>query len=606
VADERKVVAWNGASPPLVDTVGDWLVAESTRSSSVVGQSIATRRPIVINDLAARRDEVGTLAHALLAGGHLALAVLPVFVSGQVNCVLALFANQAGFFDDDQVQLLAELADNIGFALEHGAQAQRLDFLAYHDELTGLANRRLLTDRLTQQLAVCRDDRRKLAVVLIDIERFRHVNETLGRRAGDEVLIEAARRINVAGDGKGALARYANNTFAAIIGPFENESDVAQWVEESLTLLGQSFVVSGTELRLSARVGISLFPTDGQDADAMLANAEAALKKAKAGAQRYLFCTSAMNGRVAERLTLETKLRNAIEHDEFLLHYQPKVELKTGRVVGLEALIRWLGKDGKLMPPGLFIPLLEETGMIVEVGNWVLERAAAQHTAWSLRHLQPPRIAVNVSPLQLGQPGFMRSVENVLEKYPLASGGVDLEITESVLMDDLVGNTEKLRQARQAGLAVAIDDFGTGYSSLGYLSRLPIDALKIDRSFVLRMTRIRKKCRSSRRSFRSPTRSISRSSPKAWKRCNRRSSCACSSAIRSKATSWPSRRKRRASSLCSRSSSTFRRAATPRPSLDAQECVCMVTGNAPGGPAFGGAPALELGTPSGSAASPRP
>ncbi|HEX3851899.1 MAG TPA: bifunctional diguanylate cyclase/phosphodiesterase, partial [Polyangiaceae bacterium] len=367
-----------------------------------------------------------------------------------------------------------------------GQEAQ-LQFLAYHDELTGLANRRLLADRLTQQLAICREDQRKLAVVLVDIERFRHVNETLGRQAGDTVLIETARRISATGEGKGALARYGNNTFAAIIGPLDNESGVAQWVEEALTVLGQSFTVSGTELRLSARVGISLFPSDGQDADALLANAEAALKKAKAGAQRYLFYTSAMNGRVAERLTLETKLRNALEHDEFLLHYQPKVELKTGRVVGLEALIRWQGKDGKLMPPGLFIPLLEETGMIVEVGRWVMERAAAQHADWSARNLQPPRIAVNVSPLQLGQPGFVRTVEDVLQRYPLAKDGLDLEITESVLMDDFAGNTEKLRQARRSGLAVAIDDFGTGYSSLGYLSRLPIDALKIDRSFVLRM-----------------------------------------------------------------------------------------------------------------------
>jgi EAL domain-containing protein (putative c-di-GMP-specific phosphodiesterase class I) len=273
-----------------------------------------------------------------------------------------------------------------------------------------------------------------------------------------------------------------------VLGPLEHESEVAQWLEQALASLGQSATVSGTELRLAARAGISMFPADGQDADALIANAEAALKKAKDSAQRYLFYTSAMNGRVAERLSLETRLRNAIELHEFLLHYQPKVELKTGRVVGLEALIRWREKDGKLIPPGLFIPLLEETGMIIEVGKWVIEQAARQHADWSARGLNPPRIAVNVSPLQLGQPDFVPCLEAVLRQYPLANTGIDLEITESVLMEDLTGNTEKLRQAKNAGLGVSIDDFGTGYSSLGYISRLPIDALKIDRSFVIRMT----------------------------------------------------------------------------------------------------------------------
>jgi len=289
-------------------------------------------------------------------------------------------------------------------------------------------------------------------------------------------------------DGKWPIARYSSNTFAAVVGPLEKEAEVAQWLELALTTLGQSANVAGTELRLAARAGISTYPSDGQEADALLANAEAALKKAKESAQRYLFYTPAMNGRVAERLSLETRLRNAIEKQEFILHYQPKVDLRTGRVVGLEALIRWLGPDGKLIPPGLFIPLLEETGMIIEVGSWVMHQAAWQHADWSSRALNPPRIAVNVSPLQLGQPDFVARLEGVLKKYPLASSGLDLEITESVLMEDLTGNTEKLRLAKAAGLGVAIDDFGTGYSSLGYISRLPIDALKIDRSFVLRMT----------------------------------------------------------------------------------------------------------------------
>jgi len=381
------------------------------------------------------------------------------------------------------IRLVGSIVD-IG---ERKQQEARLDFLAYYDELTGLPNRRLLTDRLSQQLATSAEKQLKLAVVLIDIERFRQINETLGRRAGDDALIEVTNRLRSSIDSNWTMSRYASNIFAIVAGSLETESAVAQWLEQALAALGQSAVVASTELRLSARIGIAMFPADGKDGDGLLANAEAALKKCKAGAQRYLFYTSAINERVAERLRMETRLRNAIEQSEFLLHYQPKVELKTGRVVGLEALIRWAGPDGKLIAPGLFIPLLEETGMIVEVGTWVMERAVRQHVEWSQRGLNPPRIAVNVSPLQLGQPNFMHCVRAILDKYPLASSGLDLEITESVLMEDLHGNTEKLRLAREAGLKVSIDDFGTGYSSLGYISRLPIDALKIDRSFVARM-----------------------------------------------------------------------------------------------------------------------
>ncbi|MEI9938654.1 MAG: EAL domain-containing protein [Pseudomonadota bacterium] len=481
------ILASNGASPDLHETIGRWLVDESKRSGSLVDRAVVERCPVVINDLrqGAWADRLGP---ALFAVGHLALAVIPVVVSGRVNCLLALVADQLEFFDEDQLKLLAELADNVGFALEHSAQAARLEFLAFNDELTGLANRRLLTDRLTQQLTVCTENKLKLAVVIIDVDRFRQINETLGRRSGDEILIEIARRLSAVSDGKCPIARYSSNAFAVIVGPLETEAEVAQWLEQALTSLGQPAQVAGTELRLAARVGISTFPSDGEDADVLLANAEAALKKAKDSAHRYLFYTPAMNGRVAERLSLETRLRNAIEKKEFLLHYQPKVDLKTGAVVGLEALIRWLGPDGKLIPPGLFIPLLEETGMIVEVGDWVMRQAAWQYADWTARGFKPPRIAVNVSPLQLGQPNFVACLDAVLKEYPLSNSGLDLEITESVLMEDLGGNTEKLRTAKAAGLGVAIDDFGTGYSSLGYISRLPIDALKVDRSFVLGMT----------------------------------------------------------------------------------------------------------------------
>jgi len=476
---EGHVVAYAGTRPSLIEMVGDWLLAESRQVGDVIERSAHT--PIVVNELGTE-NVPGSLHSSLLEAGYQALAAVPVIVAGQVDCWLALFADRAGFFDVDQTNVLAELGDNIGFALEHSAQKQRLDFLAYYDELTGLANRALLEERLTKQLATCGEAQSSLSVVLIDVERFRHVNDTLGRRAGDRVLTEIAQRL-ISAAGTAAVARYSSNTFAVCV----SSPDVSEWVTRTLAALGQSANIAGTELRLSARAGVARYPSDGNDSDSLLAKAEAALKRAKESSQRWLVYTPDMNQSVAERLSLETRLRNAIEQQEFLLHYQPKVAMKTGKVVGFEALIRWMGPDGKLIPPGLFIPLLEETGMIVEVGKWVMESAAMQFADWTRRGLSPPRIAVNVSPLQLGQPDFVRVLESVLKQYPQSSAGLDLEITESVLMADLGGNVEKLRQAREAGLSVSIDDFGTGYSSLGYISRLPIDALKIDRSFVTRM-----------------------------------------------------------------------------------------------------------------------
>jgi diguanylate cyclase (GGDEF)-like protein/PAS domain S-box-containing protein len=445
------------------------------------------KKPHIVNDLpnAADFPRRKDLVHH---GVH-SFAVLPLLVGGQPRWVLTLGSSQRAFFDAEETRLLGELADNLAFALEHIDTSERLAFLAYHDGLTGLPNRELLFDRAAQLIAACRHDGRKLAVVVVDIERFRQVNETLGRRGGDELLTLVAQRLIAATGTDATVARFDANAFALLVGPIENESVVAVLAEhEILGCLKDSFVVGGIELRISARVGISLFPSDGDSPESLVANADAALKKAKRSGQPYLFYAPTMNARVAEQLALETKLRRAVESDEFLLHYQPKIDLKTGGVVGLEALIRWNDPTSGLVPPGRFIPVLEETGLIRAVGGWVLEHAAAQYLAWKQQGLTPPRIAVNVSALQLAARDFEASLTRTLVRYPEASAGIDLEITESVFVDDLAGSIEKLQFARSRGLAVAIDDFGTGYSSLSYLGRLPVDSLKIDRSFVVRMT----------------------------------------------------------------------------------------------------------------------
>ena len=229
------------------------------------------------------------------------------------------------------------------------------------------------------------------------------------------------------------------------------------------------------------RAGIAAYPNDGLAADALFQNAEAALKKAKAGGEKYLFYTREMTDKVAERLSLENRLRTAVDKDEFVLHYQPKVELSSGRIVGVEALIRWQSAEG-LVPPAKFIPILEETGLIVQAGAWALRRALRDHRAWTAQGLAAPRIAVNVSAFQLRQRNFIDVLKQALEAA--CAPPLDLEITESLIMEDIDGTIAKLRSVRELGLSLAIDDFGTGYSSLSYLARLPVETLKIDRSFV--------------------------------------------------------------------------------------------------------------------------
>jgi diguanylate cyclase (GGDEF)-like protein/PAS domain S-box-containing protein len=447
---------------------------------------IELKEPNICNEIATAPQ----FAHKadLLRHGFRSFAALPLLVSGVPSVLVTFLSSHPGFFDGEETRLLRELSDNLSFALDHIGTSQRLDFLAYHDGLTGLPNRDLLLDRATRLLATCRRDGRTMAVALVDIGRFRQVNETLGRRAGDELLVLVSERLQSAAGDAGTVARFESNSFALLFPPVENESVVAALVENEILLqLKDSFVVGDTELRISARVGIALFPSDGDTPETLLANAETALKKAKGSGQPYLFYAPTMNARVAEQLALETKLRRAVEGDEFLLHYQPKIDLKSGTVIGLEALIRWNDPTTGLVPPGNFIPVLEETGLIRAVGAWVMEDAARQYREWSLAGLNPPRIAVNVSALQLAARDFSQDIERTLRRYPNASAGIDLEITESVFVDDLAGSIEKLAMARIRGMSIAIDDFGTGYSSLSYLGRLPIDALKIDRSFVVRM-----------------------------------------------------------------------------------------------------------------------
>jgi diguanylate cyclase (GGDEF)-like protein len=468
---------------------GGFGFAAITAGSEVVSSGEGPLEPFpppgVCNDLE-RSDFAGR--EAALAHGFRAYAVLPLDFSGERLGTLLLYARTRQVFDDEEMRLLQELAGDIAFALHHLAQRARMDYLAYHDSLTDLPNRSLFVDRLGQALITARRDRRFAAAVFLDVERFRMVNETFGRGAGDELLREVAVRLRAAARDQDTVARVGADHFAIAVAGFDHPGDPAHWLLERLAeAFTRPVVIDGVELRVAMKAGIAVFPTDGESTEALCANAETALNRAKQEGQPYLFYAPAMNARVAESLALENRLRRAIQDGRLGLHYQPKVDVRTGQLSGLEALIRWQDPELGAVPPAKFVSLMEETGMILVAGRWALQRAVEDIRRWQAHGAQVPRTSVNVSAIQLRQKDFVDSVLHAIAGFGRDKPLLDVEITESVLVDDIEETTKKLHTLRRAGVEISVDDFGTGYCSLSYLARLPVDVLKIDRSFVVRM-----------------------------------------------------------------------------------------------------------------------
>jgi diguanylate cyclase (GGDEF)-like protein len=414
------------------------------------------------------------------------MAILPLLVSDEAMGVFALYAGEAGFFDEEEMKLLLELAGDIAFALDHIEKNEKLDYLAYYDQLTGLANRTLFHERLVQYVDAARNSNSKVALVLVDIERFGMINDSLGRQNGDALLRQFSERLARSAE-PASVGRIGADLFALALPEVKGRSEIGRAVEDIWrSCMKEPFHLNDSEIRIALKGGIALFPSDGADADTMFRNAEAAWKKAKQAGERYLFHAPEMTARIAENLGLENRLRQALEKEQFVLHYQPKVDLETRQVAGVEALIRWNSPERGLVPPGLFIPLLEETGLILQVGAWALKRAVLDHRHWLRQGMAAPRIAVNVSSIQLRQRDFVEVVQEAISQGANPTG-IDLEITESLLMEDVAGNIKKLKALRDLGMKISIDDFGTGYSSLGYLAKLPVHTLKIDRSFIIDM-----------------------------------------------------------------------------------------------------------------------
>ena len=458
------------------------------RADSLFADAIRGGRAMISNDVAA--DERVKNRAALTRGGNYALALLPLIVESRIAGLVVLRAREPDFFDQEEMRLLTEMVSNISFALELIEKQDRIAYLALYDALTGLPNRALFHERLTQAIDSARRGGAAFALALIDFERFKAINDTLGQHTGDRVLQAAAGRLKDAVEGDiSRVARLGGNLFALVFHDIAGAEDVARRLEQAAARFsGTPFNVDGRELRLAAKSGIAVFPEDGADADALFRNAEASLKRAKETGEHYLFYAPHINARVAEQVELEHRLRQAVERGELFLHYQPKVEMVTRRIVGLEALMRWIGPDGALISPGRFVPVLEQTGLILEAGRQAIATASAAFRRWQGRGFLVPRIAVNVSALQLRRRSFASDVRAALGDLGADGGGIDVEITESLLMTEVNESIRKLRELRDMGLRIALDDFGTGYSSLAYLSKLPVDSLKIDRSFIHGMT----------------------------------------------------------------------------------------------------------------------
>ena len=368
---------------------------------------------------------------------------------------------------------------------ERKAAEERIMHLAHHDVLTGLFNRFSLQNRLAQALATVRREQGMLSVVFIDMDRFKFINDTLGHAAGDLLLVEVGRRLNSSVRESDIVARLGGDEFVVVLTEVEDANAAARVANKILASLGQPYILGDHEVHSTPSIGISMYPGDGDTSESLMKNADMALYHAKAqGRNNAQFFTAAMNQETMERLQMEQDLRQAVAAGQFEVHYQPQLNGRDGRIVGFEALVRWRHPRHGMVSPAKFIPIAEETGLIMPLGAWVFDEACRQLRAWRQQGLLDVTMAVNLSARQLRSPALLSDVAEALEKHGLTGPDLELEITESVAMTHPEASIGQLKALRILGVRLSIDDFGTGYSSLSYLKLLPIHALKLDQSFV--------------------------------------------------------------------------------------------------------------------------
>jgi diguanylate cyclase (GGDEF)-like protein len=414
------------------------------------------------------------------------LFVLPILSKAQPLGFIGLGCKEQVQPDQATVIELRSLADRIAVALSSAARDEELYYQARFDLLTGLPNRLMFKDRLSQEIGRASRAGSQLALLFIDLDRFKTVNDTLGHSLGDYLLQQAATRLKIAVREVDMVARLGGDEFTVILSGIKAKRDIDHVADELIRTLSQSFVLEGHERFISASIGISVYPDDGTTDEDLLKYADTAMYRAKeSGRNRYIYFEERMNIESAARVAVETELRRALEQREFVLHYQPQVNVRTEQVVGAEALVRWEHPSRGLLAPIEFIAIAEESGLIHPLGQWVLETACKQLRSWQVHGIAPARIAVNVSSHQLMHPGFVQLVKETIAAAGISPRCLELEVTESVFMHAEGDAAAALGRLHALGVVIALDDFGTGYSSLTYLRHLPIDVLKIDQSFTM-------------------------------------------------------------------------------------------------------------------------
>ena len=465
--------------------IQDELQLAAEEPANPVALALARRELQVVDDLGDARWCDLALCRRLLADGLRSLAIVPLITENRTVGVVGLAAREPAYFEAGEVSLTRDIVASLGYAVEFIANEHRLIRQAFFDPLTQLPNRNLFVERLDRVLEQARQSGINVAVAVADVKDFRHVNEVFGRKTADTVLRRIAERLQSVWPDRTYLCRVGGDRFAGmLLGQGSGEVMIGKLIDPVSRTLREPIIIDAHELSIRMTAGIATFPVDGEDAETLMRRAEAAMMHARRRGERYRFFEPKLHGDTAQVLNLEIRLRDALEHEQFVLHYQPVVAIPTRRVVGLEALLRWQDPESGLVAPGKFIPVLEETGLISRVGHWVVRQAMIDCIQWRAQGLEPPRVAVNVSAVQLHSPRFVNMIERAVRGFRRSGGLLSLEITESVLMRDMRETVDKLEAVRRLGVDIAVDDFGTGYSSLGYLARLPVGTLKIDRSFV--------------------------------------------------------------------------------------------------------------------------
>jgi diguanylate cyclase (GGDEF)-like protein/PAS domain S-box-containing protein len=449
--------------------------------------SIGARDAVLVRDFAAdmrHKPSPVLAAHGVRSG----VEVLVWSSKGPFG-VLGVYSSRVGAFTLESVDFLQGIKNTLAAAIDRRAVEDRLAYLAQYDALTGLPNRNLFLDRLSQAMGQADRDKRRVGVLLVDVDRFKLVNNNVGHSGGDKLLSQVAQRLQACLRPGDSIARLGGDEFALVLARMAKAEDAAMVADRVISRLAASFQVDGQEIYVSASLGVSIYPNDGTNADTLLKNADMAMYRAKeSGRNTYRFYLPEMNARAAERAEIETELRGALERGEFVVYYQPKISIANGAISGFEALLRWQHPRRGLVSPAEFIPILEDTGLIIPVGIWVVRAACKQIQAWQNAGLNPSPIAVNLSARQFKHSDLDRHIRDIQRETQIDPRLLEFELTESVLMSDTEEAIGVLKNIKALGFSLSVDDFGTGYSSLAYLKRFPLDTLKIDRAFIRDLT----------------------------------------------------------------------------------------------------------------------